>query len=77
MHHHLHQEVPDPVTEQLHTPGHNPVDSSQDEDTVPHPEDGEHLDIIISIIIIILSLNMVIITDTYHHYGHLVIDHVE
>ena len=53
MHHHLHQEVPDPVTEQLHTPGHDPVNPGQDQDAVPHPQDGEHLINIIIIIIIV------------------------
>ena len=43
VHHHLHEEVPDPVAEQLDTPGHDPVHPSQDEDAVPHPKDGEDL----------------------------------
>lgn len=43
MHHHLHQEVSDPVGHQLDAPGDDPVDAGQDEDAVPHPENGEDL----------------------------------
>ena len=41
VHHHLHQEVSDPVGHQLDAPRDNPVDAGYDEDTVPHPEDGK------------------------------------
>ena len=44
MHHHLHQEVSHSVGHQLDAPGHDPVDAGQDEDAVPDPEDGEHLE---------------------------------
>ena len=43
MHHHLHQEVSDPVGHQLDAPGDDPVDAGQDEDAVPDPENGEDL----------------------------------
>ena len=43
MHHHLHQKVSDPVGHELDAPGDNPVDACQDEDTVPHPENGKDL----------------------------------
>ena len=44
VHHHLHQEVSHSVGHQLDAPGHDPVDARQDEDAVPDPEDGEHLE---------------------------------
>ena len=43
VHHHLHQEVSHPVGHQLDAPGDDPVDAGQDEDAVPHPENGEDL----------------------------------
>ena len=43
MHHHLHEEVPHPVGQQLDAAGDDPVEAGQDEETVPHPQDGEHL----------------------------------
>ena len=45
MHHHLHQKVSDSVGHQLDAPGDNPVDARQDENTVPDPEYGEHLQV--------------------------------
>ena len=53
------------MTEQLDTPGHDSVDPGQNEDAVPHPQDGEHLVIIIIIFIIIVKLLGFTITNNF------------
>ena len=43
VHHHLHKKVSDSVWQKLNTSGDNSVSSSQNEDTMPNPQNGKYL----------------------------------